>query len=451
MLATAKRTETAERYRAIGLNNVEKLPEWTMLPPEVQEAVRVVSQILPFRTNAYVVRNLIDWNNIPEDPIFQLTFPQRDMLQPEYYQQIKALLDQDASRQEVTELANHIRYQLNPHPAGQLTHNVPELDGKKLHGIQHKYRETMLLFPGQGQTCHAYCTYCFRWAQFVGLPEIKFEARETEEMEAYLRAHHEISDVLVTGGDPLIMKTKVLRKYLEPLLKPEYQHVQNLRLGTKSLAYWPQRFVSDSDADDVLRLMEQFVRAGKHVAVMAHFTHPVELSTDMVREAIRRIRMTGAQIRMQAPLVKHVNDTPEAWAEMWREGVRLGLIPYYMFVERDTGPKNYFEVPLVKAHQVFHDAYNQVSGLARTVRGPSMSAFPGKVRVLGVSDIHGEKVFVLDLLQGRDPDWVRQPFFAKFDEKATWLTDLDPAFGEERFFFENDEQVERRLARRLPQ
>ena len=78
----------------------------------------------------------------------------------------------------------------------------------------------------------------------------------------------------------------------------------------------------------------------------------------------------------------------------------------------------------------------QVSGLARTVRGPSMSATPGKVEVLGVQEVGGEKVFVLRFLQGRDPDWVGRPFFAKFDPHATWLDGLEPAFGEESFFFE---------------
>jgi hypothetical protein len=107
-----------------------------------------------------------------------------------------------------------------------------------------------------------------------------------------------------------------------------------------------------------------------------------------------------------------------------------------MFVERDTGAKKYFEVPLAQALHIFNNAYRQVSGLARTVRGPSMSASPGKVLVDGVARVHGEKVFVLKFLQGRDPMWVGRPFFARFDPKATWLSELEPAFGEDRFFFE---------------
>ena len=66
-----------------------------------------------------------------------------------------------------------------------------------------------------------------------------------------------------------------------------------------------------------------------------------------------------------------------------------------------------------------------------------MSATPGKVEVLGVQEVGGEKVFVLRFLQGRDPDWVGRPFFAKFDPQATWLDGLKPAFGEDAFFFED--------------
>lgn len=108
-----------------------------------------------------------------------------------------------------------------------------------------------------------------------------------------------------------------------------------------------------------------------------------------------------------------------------------------MFVERDTGAKAYFEVPLARAYNVFTEAYSQVSGLCRTVRGPSMSALPGKVLVDGITEVDGEKVFVLKFLQGRDPMWANRVFFAQYDPKATWLTDLKPAFGEERFFYES--------------
>jgi hypothetical protein len=113
-----------------------------------------------------------------------------------------------------------------------------------------------------------------------------------------------------------------------------------------------------------------------------------------------------------------------------------------MFLARDTGAQQYFSVPLVRAWEIFRDAYKSVSGVARTARGPSMSADPGKVEVLGVTKVGGKKVFALRMLQGRNPDWAMRPFFAEYDPKAIWLSDLRPAFGEKRFFFE--EELEKR-------
>lgn len=409
----------------------------------------VVSTVLPFRTNEYVMRELIDWDRIPDDPMYQLTFVQPGMLEPDDYATMARLVRTEASNTEIKEAANRIRLRLNPHPAGQMTHNVPRLDGRELPGMQHKYRETVLLFPSQGQTCHAYCTFCFRWAQFVGNNDIKFQAQETTDLVDYLAVHPEVSDVLITGGDPLVMRTKALRNYIEPLLSDELSHVQDIRLGTKSVAYWPQRYVTDPDADDLLRLFESVVASGRHLAVMGHYNHPAEIKTKLAQEAIRRIRSTGAEVRMQSPLIRHVNDDPNAWAELWRTGVRLGAIPYYMFVERDTGPKGYFEMPLVQAWETFRAAYQQVSGLARTVRGPSMSAFPGKVMVDGVAEVHGEQVLCLQFLQARDPSWVRRPFFARYDANATWLDQLVPAFGETEFFFERGPHAAPRSTRHL--
>jgi len=427
------------RYKPYVLASMEEIPQLKKLPESRRIAMRAVASVLPFRTNRYVTDELIDWDDIPGDPMFQLTFPQPGMLEPADLGRVVKLLRQDAPKSQLREEANQIRLKLNPHPAGQLEHNVPRLDGEPLPGMQHKYRDTVLFFPSRGQTCHAYCTYCFRWAQFVGMDGLKFAQRETETFHAYLRRHTEVSDVLFTGGDPMVMRGWHLKAYIEPLLKPAYEHIRHIRIGTKSLAFWPYKYVSDPDADTVLRLFESVVKSGRHLALMAHFSHPRELETPAVREAIRRIRDTGAVIRSQAPLIRHVNDSAKAWADMWREQVKLGIVPYYMFVERDTGPKGYFEVPLAESHDIFRRAFRQVSGLCRTVRGPSMSATPGKVVVLGTQQIGREKVFVLSFLRGRKQEWVGRPFFAKFDPKASWLDDLRPALGERRFFFEQDE------------
>ena len=413
----------------------EQIEQLQCLPEEQRLAMRVVAKVLPFRVNQYVIEELIDWNNVPEDPVFQLTFPQPDMLDKPGFEKVAEAV-RDGDKTTIATAVEAVRTTLNPHPAGQVSLNVPRLDGDTLPGMQHKYRETVLFFPSQGQTCHSYCSFCFRWAQFVGDKAMRFSAREVEGLHAYLRRRPQVTDLLITGGDPMVMKTHHLEDYLEPLTRPEFNQLQTIRIGTKSLTFWPQRYVTDADADELLALFARLVKKGKHVALMAHFNHWREMETPMVQEAIRRIRETGAVIRTQAPLLRHINDDPKVWTEMWRRQVKLGLIPYYMFVERDTGARKYFEVPLARAWEIYRQAMQGVSGLARTARGPSMSAGPGKVEIQGVTEIAGEKVFVLRFIQGRNPDWVQRPFFARFDATATWLDQLEPAFGEKEFFFE---------------
>jgi KamA family protein len=427
------------KFKPYSRQTIPLARQWQWMPPDFQEAVQVVSHVLPFRTNEYVLDHLIDWNNIPTDPIFRLTFPHRDMLLPEEYEELRELVLFKKDAAAIARLVHGIRMRMNPHPAGQMTHNVPHVNGAPLRGVQHKYKETVLFFPSAGQSCHAYCTFCFRWPQFIGMEAMKFDARESGQLVDYLKNHPEVSDVLITGGDPLIMTTRLLAEYIEPLLAPELAHIQNIRIGTKSVAYWPQRFVSDRDADDLLRLFERVIGAGKNLAIMGHYSHAVELRNEVAQKAVRRIVATGATLRMQGALIRHVNDDPKNWAELWSTGVRLGAVPYYMCVERDTGPSEHFSLPLARAHEIFQSAYQMVSGLSRTVRGPSMSAFPGKVVIDGIVVINGEKLFVLQFLQARNPDWVRRPFFARFDPSATWMDQLVPAFGKKKFFFETDD------------
>ncbi|MDZ7278038.1 lysine 2,3-aminomutase [Pantoea eucrina] len=419
---------------------ISKAPQWEKFTPEMKHTVEVLSQVLPFRVNQYILDELIDWDNIPDDPIFRLTFPHREMLRENEFSQLSDALRQNKDEATLQAIINKIRHRMNPHPAGQLTHNVPMLNGEAVQGLQHKYKETVLFFPSAGQTCHAYCTFCFRWPQFVGMDELKFEARTSALLVEYLKRHPEVSDVLITGGDPMIMNARALGDYIRPLLIPELSHIQNIRIGTKSVSYWPQRYVTDKDADDVLRLFEEVVAAGKNLALMAHYNHPHEIQPEIAQTALKRIIATGATVRMQSPLIRHINEDPKGWASLWTTGVRLGAIPYYMFIERDTGPNEYFGLPLYRAWEIFQQAYQSVSGLARTVRGPSMSAFPGKVMIDGITEIRGEKVFALQFLQARNPDWVRRPFFAKYDPQASWLDHLRPAFGESHFFFENKEK-----------
>lgn len=441
--------QQAPDYRVHSASDLLNLPQLQRLGQDRIFEMQVISQVLPFKSNNYVTENLIDWDD-PNDPIFVLTFPQRGMLEDRHFNQMADAV-RGGDRDRIRESAHDIRLQLNPHPAGQKNMNVPHLaDGTPLEGMQHKYQQTVLFFASQGQTCHAYCTFCFRWPQFVALDGMKFAMKEADQLVQYLREHEEVTDVLFTGGDPMVMRTKFFKRYVDAILNADLPHIKTIRIGTKAISYWPYRFINDADATELLDLFRDITDAGLHLSVMAHVNHPNELQTEAAEIAIARIRETGAVIRTQSPLMRNINDDPDTWADMWRRQISLGMIPYYMFLARDTGAQNYFAMPLARAHEIYSTAVRQVSGLGRTVRGPSMSCTPGKVEIDGITHIQGEKVFVLRMLQGRNPDWAYRPFFAKYDPNAIWLDDLRPAFGEDKFFFDRDSEWDSDGQDRMP-
>lgn len=421
-------------YTKIKLREIENLKN---LSNGLIKDMELVAEILPFKVNNYVIDELINWDNVPDDPIFRMTFPNKDMLIPYHYRLMKKAIKNE-HRHVIKALIQHIRSELNPQPAGQIDYNIPTFKGEKLLGVQHKYRETALYFPANSQTCHTYCTFCFRWPQFVKYNcHMKFSSKNIDRFVSYLRVNPTITDVLITGGDPMVMKGSLLEKYIRPIIEAEIPHLRTIRIGSKSLSYWPYKFVNASDTETVLSLFSDVVESKLNLAFIAHFNHYKELETEALEIAVENVLETGAQIRTQSPLLKNINDSAEIWARMWKKQVDLKMIPYYMFVMRNTGAQHYFGVPLVKAWRIFKNAYSQVSGICRTARGPSMSCKPGKLNVLGESIIKGERAIILSFIQGRNPQWVNRPFFAQYNPNATWINDLKPVFSD-KFFYEEE-------------
>lgn len=421
------------------INNIDlsRIPHLSKLSKSFLSEIKTVSKVIPFKTNDYVIKELIDWDNVAEDPIFRIVFPTKEYLTKKQFDTLHNAVMQGSPKEKIDKIVHQIRLELNPHPSGQMTANVPRVFGNSIKGVQHKYPETVLAFPHKGQTCFSYCSFCFRWPQFIGNNELKISLKNTKSYLAYLSTNKHVSDVLITGGDPMTMNGKVFSDFIEPLLDEKFSHIKNIRIGTKVLTFWPQRFLSDPDADIYLKTFEKIYKSGKHMAFMVHINHPQELATPKVRSAIDRILATGAVIRCQSPLLNSINDSPQILSRLWQDEVSLGMIPYYLFVGRDTGPKLFSDLPLARAYQIFSEAYRSVSGLARTVRGPVMSAYPGKVNIVGIEEIGDRKVFLLKFLQARDPELCDRVFLAKYDEKAAWLSDLMPAFKDNPFLFEN--------------
>ena len=299
--------------------NYLKIPQMARLPASERHVIDVVSRVFPFKTNNYVVNELIDWERASADPIYRLVFPQRGMLNQSQFQRVEKAIKESVSTEKLNQIANDIRLGFNPHPAGQLTKNVPFFNGKKVHGIQHKYRQTVLFFPDDGQSCYSFCTFCFRWPQFTSLKNYRISLDDAHKLCNYLQSHHEITDIVFTGGDPLFMSSQRLASHVDTILKRNPVHVENFRFGSRALSFWPYRFLTDDDADELLNIFSRIIKSGRNVSLMAHFNHPGELKTTAVREAIARLRSKGVMIRTQSPLVAGINDRPEIWSELWRE------------------------------------------------------------------------------------------------------------------------------------
>jgi len=144
--------------------------------------------------------------------MFRLTFPQAGMLSADDYTMLSGLVASNADPSIIREEARKIQLRQNPNPAGQMELNTPWLDDEPFHGMQHKYRESVLFFPLEAQVCHAYCTYCFRWPQFSGVENLKFANDSIERLVEYLEQHPEVKDVIFTGGDPMVMSTMLIKK-----------------------------------------------------------------------------------------------------------------------------------------------------------------------------------------------------------------------------------------------
>jgi KamA family protein len=415
------------RFITYNQKNFRKIEYISNLPEEERNEIDIVSRVIPFKTNNYVVDHLIDWENYKDDPIFILNFPNKRMLTENQYVKLSNAIEGEDLDETINKIIYDIRMEMNPHPAQQMT-NIPKLNGEELKGLQHKYRDVLLFFPSQGQTCHAHCTFCFRWPQFVKELDLKFSMREIEKVIEYIRKNEHINEILFTGGDPMVMDPATLSKYIQALIKAKIPHLQNIRFGTKSLSYWPFTFIPkyNEEGQEMLDTLKMISDSGLHLAIMAHFNHPNELKTEVLHEAIHNLKKCGAEIRTQAPVLRNINDNSGDWAQMWKLQVQLGLIPYYMFIERETGPFEYFNVPLAEVYRIYQNAIRETGSFAKTVTGPVMSASKGKVQIMGIirNPVDGNNYFMMQYVRNRDYTKTFKPFLMEFNEEATWVDQL---------------------------
>ncbi len=376
-----KREKDGKRRRAKYILKIDRL---THIPEEEREQLKKVAKKYAFRTNDYYV-SLIDWND-PDDPIRKLVIPHEREL--EEWGQL------DASNE------------------GKITVRK---------GVQHKYGTTVLLLVNE--VCGAYCRYCFRKRLFMNdNDEATYDINPGLE---YIREHKEVDNVLLTGGDPMILQTPKLVKIFEELRKID--HVRIIRIGSKMPAFNPFRFINDDELMDVFR---KYSTPDKRIYLMCHYDHPRELTPES-REAIRRCIDAGVICVNQNPIIRGISDDPDVMAELWNELSYMGVSQYYIFQGRPTAGNEPYEVPIVEAYRKIEQAKKKCSGVAKRLKY-AMSHESGKVEICGVDHRH----IYLKYHRARHHRDEQRMIVCHRDDEAYWLDQLKPVDGYRNEFYD---------------
>jgi lysine 2,3-aminomutase len=360
--------------------SVRNIPQ---LNREEKRDLERVQKQFSFRSNEYY-QSLIDWGD-PNDPIRRIIMP--DLAELEEWG------DLDAS---------------------------DESSYTKVPGLEHKYESVALLLVND--VCGGYCRFCFRKRLFM--EQNDEVVKDISEGLEYIRRHPEITNVLLSGGDPLIMSTAKLKKIIRSLR--DIDHVHIIRLGTKMPAFNPFRIIDDPS---LLEMLERYSTPDKRIYVMVHFNHPKELTPDAV-EGLGLLQNAGVITANQTPLIRGVNDDPDTLASLFRKCSFVGVPPYYVFQCRPTLGNKAYAVPIEEAYQIFEAAKSNCSGLAFRARYV-MSHHTGKIEVLGLINKHIIFKYHRSAEQedtGRLMVFKRNPF-------AYWFDDYEEAVAYHTFAF----------------
>lgn len=365
------------------ITNIDRL---TMIPEQEREKLKQITDKFVFRVNDYYL-GLIDWND-PNDPIRKLVIPNEG------------------------ELAEYGRWDASDEETNYV---VP--------GCQHKYRTTALLIVSE--VCGAYCRYCFRKRLFRN--DVKEAMSDVTPGIEYIKQHPEINNVLLTGGDSLILATQKLRAIIEQLRAID--HVKIIRLGSKLPVFNPMRIYNDPE---LLELIREYSTEEKRIYVMAHINHPREI-TEEARRGFKALHDAGAIVVNQTPVLKGINDDPVVLGELLDRLSWAGVTPYYFFVNRPVAGNSDFVLPLERVYRIVEEAKARTSGLGKRVR-LSMSHTSGKIEILAIEN---GKAY-LKYHQSRDDEYGK---FMILDcpKDAAWFDDLP---GNEKYWEKPEKKLE---------
>ncbi len=357
----------------IQIKHLKKIEKYVKLRKQEIVQLKEVTETFPFRSNDYYL-SLINWDD-PDDPIRKIIIPNSHEL--EKWGRL------DPSDEE--------NYTIIP-------------------GLEHKYHSTALLLISN--ICHGICRYCFRKRVFIDTQRTYLH--DPAAAMQYITEHKEITNVLLSGGDPFALETSKLENIIRQLR--EIEHVQIIRIGTKMPAFNPHRIIEDPA---LLEMISKYSTEQKKIYIMTHFDHPREL-TDVAVKSVNLLQKAGALLANQTPLIKGVNSKPEIMAELLGKLSFIGAVPYYIFQCRPAIGNKTYTVPIEKGYEIVEQAKSMVSGLAKRARY-TMSHTTGKIEILGKT-----KKFVYFKYHRAADDQDSGRFLVfKSNPNAYWFDDYD--------------------------
>ncbi|MDA3931902.1 MAG: KamA family radical SAM protein [Tenericutes bacterium] len=359
------------------ISHMKDTKNYNQLTKQEKQKLEEILKRHPMRIPDYYY-NLINWND-EFDPIKKMTIP-------EIYE-INAEGDYDTSK---------------------------EASNTKLPGLQHKYQKTVLVLSTN--TCFMYCRYCFR-KRMVGYSKAEISKRMNKTID-YVKKHHEVNNVLISGGDSFTMTNKMIEKYLKYLT--EIEHLDFIRFGTRSLVVKPDRIYKDEALLEILSRYNQ----KKEIIIVTHFNHPREI-TEETKKATLALKNAGCSIRNQTVILKGINDNPKTMAELLNKLTSLGIHPYYVFQCRPVKGVTHFQVPISKGIDILNLAKKDLNGISKAFRY-IMSHPRGKIEIIDKTDSE----FIFKFHQNKYKEDENRFFTKKINESARWLDlELDPISG----------------------
>jgi lysine 2,3-aminomutase len=352
---------------------IEQLKQFTNLSSVEEKKLKKLVEKHPMRVTPYYM-SLIDWKD-EKDPIKKMAIPS------------------------IKELNLEGSYDTSG-----------EVENTKMSGLQHKYSQTALILATN--KCAMYCRHCFR-KRLVGL-QTKEIIDRFEDAANYIKQHKQINNVLVTGGDPLVLKNEIIEKLLSIL--SGLPQINFIRFGSRAPVTYPSRF----EDKKLLQILTKNCHPNRRIYVVTQFNHPKEITKQSIK-AVDNLMKSGIIVNNQTVLLKGVNDNPETLSELLNGLVRIGVVPYYLFQCRPVKRvKCNFQVPLARAIEIVEETKKHCNGLSKRFRF-IMSHREGKIEILG---IFKNKVY-FKYHQAKNKNKIGKIFTKQINENACWLEDLE--------------------------